>query len=70
MPEGPDGQKRPADAMSRAQLLEARERVQRQIDVLGGPMKGSIHDANRVEAMSELQAILREISAELETKNA
>jgi hypothetical protein len=57
-------------SMSRQELAEAREQVQRQIDVLGGPMKGSIYDANRMEAMSELRAILQEINAELDTKNA
>jgi hypothetical protein len=46
------------DQMSREELLEAKERIQRQIDVLGGPMKGSIHDTNRVRLLAELQTLL------------
>jgi hypothetical protein len=56
--------------MTRQQLLEAREQVQRQMDVLGGPMRGSIHDTNRIAAMDRLRAVLQEIDAELETANA
>ena len=46
------------DQMNREELIEARERIQRQIDVLGGPMKGSIHDTNRVQLLAELQPLL------------
>jgi hypothetical protein len=55
MPKGPQGQ------MSGPELLEARARIQHQIDVLGGPMKGSIHDTNRVQLLAELQSLLDSI---------
>ena len=60
----------PDPEMSRQQLLEAREQVQQQIYVLGGPMRGSIHDPNRVEAMAKLRAILEVIDAELGSERA
>jgi hypothetical protein len=56
--------------MTRHELLKAREQVQRQMDVLGGPMRGSIHDTNRVKSMAELRAILEEIDVELGSKRA
>jgi hypothetical protein len=46
------------DQMSREELLEAKVRIQLQIDVLGGPMKSSIHDTNRVRLLADLQTLL------------
>jgi len=60
---------KPPKPTRRDELVEARDRVRRQIEILQTPMRSSDYTGMSRQNIEKLQAVLEEIEAELKDQN-